>query len=138
MLARRTSQLTGLALPGPSRYFQHRLLTTTSPLFRNQPERRASTVQPIAIADFHLVPPGHVRPHRRPRAPAVSTHPSIASAPSPAVSTSDHPFGSLDYEPTSDAPSRGLVHIPADQNGILEASTGVKELLGHESLVIVR
>jgi len=120
------------ALPSSSRLPITRRAITSSPIvFRQQIERRpCSPFFPIVHPRLTsaTVPSGHVRPHRRPTAHRFQNPPQFQNFVPP------EPL-SIGQE-LSVAPRP--VSIPNDPKGVLQESHAVRELLGHETLVIVR
>ena len=80
------------------------------------------------ILPCDAVPQGHVRPRRR--------SPSQRSHLIP-VDEIEHPNLPSSFGQAVSVPSRP-VSIPSDTKGVLQESHAARELLGHETLVIVR
>ncbi|WVQ66057.1 uncharacterized protein L199_004235 [Kwoniella botswanensis] len=111
------------AIAGPSRQLltpRYRGITTTLPILR-QDDR---------------LPRGHIRPRRRPIQPSQPSDPSQPQSP-----PGPYPQYDFDqYDPSTlqtPVPSRP-VYIPPDPQGILQDNHAARDILAHESLVIVR
>lgn len=88
----------------------------------------------------NTVPRGHVRPTRRPIRQTLLPETDERSGAS--QSTAAHPHAFHAYEPfdplSTPIHASGPVDIPPDPSGVLGDSHAAREILGHESLVIVR
>ncbi|WWC92792.1 uncharacterized protein L201_007751 [Kwoniella dendrophila CBS 6074] len=100
--------------------------------------RTIATALPLLRQDDRL-PRGHIRPRRRPLLPSEPSQPVDPAQPQ--QQAGPYPQYDFDqYDPSSvqpPVPSRP-VYIPPDPQGILQDNHAARDILGHESLVIVR
>ncbi|WRT69687.1 uncharacterized protein IL334_006677 [Kwoniella shivajii] len=97
-------------------------------------QRGIATALPLLRQDDRL-PRGHVRPRRRPILPSETNQHPAETPPGPYPQYDFDQFNPSRVQPP--VPSRPI-NIPPDPQGILKDNHAAREILGHESLVIVR
>lgn len=130
-------------------------IATAAPLLRQQERRKwphlyfhlLITLSKSADKQMGSVPRGHVRPTRRPirhtPLPDTDERPGLSYQSTTTTSATDGPQAFHAYEPYDPLAippvhHSGRVDIPPDPSGVLGDSHAAREILGHESLVIVR